>query len=127
MDLTTWTLVALLIAVIGCLVNIVILIRRVNRLEKNTLRQISINHNFDTWQSGQQIQIEDLKGAAGHIDESLNSIKYFNIDRNQAMNDVAILLSGMKAHCFGRKAGTDKKFVESLHRINERVRDLNKY
>jgi hypothetical protein len=65
-----WILAALLIAVIGCLVNIVILIRRVD--------------------------------------------------------DVTILLSGMKAHCFGRKAGSDKRFVKSLHRINQRVRDLNK-
>ena len=65
-----WTLVVLLIAVIGCLVNIVILIRRVD--------------------------------------------------------DVTILLSGMKAHCFGRKAGSDKRFAKSLHRINERLRDINK-
>ena len=65
-----WILAALLIAVIGCLVNIVILIRRVN--------------------------------------------------------DVTILLSGMKAHCFGRKAGSDKRFAKSLHRINERLRDINK-
>ena len=65
-----WILAALLIAVIGCLVNIVILIRRVD--------------------------------------------------------DVTILLSGMKAHCFGRKAGSDKRFAKSLHRINQRVRDLNK-
>ncbi len=65
-----WILAALLIAVIGCLVNIVILIRRVD--------------------------------------------------------DVTILLSGMKAHCFGRKAGSDKRFAKSLHRINERLRDINK-
>ena len=65
-----WTLVVLLIAVVGCLVNIVILIKRVD--------------------------------------------------------DVMILLSGMKAHCFGRKAGSDKRFAKSLHRINERLRDINK-
>jgi len=65
-----WILAALFIAVIGCLVNIVILIRRVD--------------------------------------------------------DVTILLSGMKAHCFGRKAGSDKRFAKSLHRINERLRDINK-
>lgn len=86
-----WILAALLIAVVGCLVNIVILIRRVNRLKSMVLRQISINATKE----------------------------------NDAMDDVAILLSGMKAHCFGRKAGSNKKFAKSLHRINERVRDLN--
>ena len=86
-----WILAALLIAVIGCLVNIVILIRRVNHLKSMVLHQISINATKE----------------------------------NDAMDDVMILLSDMKAHCFGRKAGSNKKFAKSLHRINERVHDLN--
>ena len=94
-----WILAALLIAVIGCLVNIVILIRRFNR------------------------RLDEIRSRTNSV---LDSIAIFASKENDEMDDVTILFSGMKAHCFGRKAGSDKKFAKSLHRINERVRDLNK-
>lgn len=123
MNPTTWTLIALLIAVIGCLVNIVILIKRVNRLESMVLRQISIKDNLDRWQVNQEMRLDEIRSRTNRV---LDSMVIFASEEKAAMDDVTILLSGMKAHCFGGKAGTDKKFVESLHRINERVRDLNK-
>lgn len=123
MNITTWILIALLIAVAGCLVNIVILIRRVNHLESMVLRQISINKNLNSWQVNQKIRLDEIRSRTRRVLDSMITIAS---KENDAMNDVAILFSGMKAHCFGRKAGTDKKFAESLHRINERVRDLNK-
>ena len=126
MNLTTWTLVALLIAVVGCLVNIVILIRRVNRLKSMALRQISINANLNSWQASQETKLDEIELRTGHMDNLVDSIASFASKENDAMDDVAILFSGMKANCFGKKAGTDKKFAESLHRINKRVRDLNK-
>lgn len=122
MNTTTWILIALLIAVAGCLVNIVILIRRVNRLESMVLRQISINKNLDSWQVNQEIRLDEIRSRTRRVLDSMITIAS---KENDAMDDVAILLSGMKAHCFGRKAGTDKKFAGSLHRISERVRDLN--
>lgn len=103
-----WILAALLIAVAGCLVNIVILIRRVNRLKSMVLRQINQEIRLE-------IRLGEIRSRANH----------FASKENDEMDDVTILLSGMKAHCFGRKAGSNKKFTKSLHRINERVRDLN--
>ena len=73
MNLNTWALVALLIAVIGCLVNIVILIRRVNRLESMVLRQISINANLDRRQANQEIILDEIRSRTKRVLDGIAS------------------------------------------------------
>lgn len=124
MNLNTYILRALLAVVTYCLINIVILNRHVKRLKSMLKHQTSINDDLNSWQISQEAKLDKIKLKTRHINNKVDNIASLASKENDAMDDVTTLLSGMKANCFSKKVGTDKKFAKSLHRINERVQRI---